>query len=178
MNASFGHYLRQKLARVLTGLSSRISPEQAQAAQGSSTPNPAAGLPMLPPFAGGADEAALLWELPPVAVLYQKEIARIGPDGRIPGSAEVMKLTSCGKVLGKVEYLAADDFSELGDPARLIGRCAWCQRLSFRSQPCADCRRVTCPECGGSVPSPDGKAKEWLCGEDLKSRERNRDLWH
>jgi len=178
MKLPFTVHLRQRLAGILTRLGSRISPQQAQAAQGSTSPDPAAGLPMLPPFTGGAEEAALLWEMPPVAVLHQKEIARIGPDGRIPGSAEVMKLTSCGKVLGRVECLAADDFSELGDPARLIGRCAWCQRLSFRSQPCADCRRVTCPECGRLVPSPDGKAKEWLCGQDLKSRERNRDLWH
>ena len=126
----------------------------------------------LPSFQGGAEEAAVLLEMPPVIKVERHVIADVGKNGTLPDSVEELRLTSLGLVVARTDFVIMDDHSQLGRPEQLKGCCTSCQRMSFQGAPCQMCGGFTCPGCSTLL-----SESQRLCPRCRRIAEANRDNW-
>jgi hypothetical protein len=135
-----------------------------------------AGLNNLPPFTGTAEEAQVLWNSPPIALVRQKRITPIQQDGSILDVAEYQRLTAIGKILAREDYLLMDDFGLIRPSSNLAGQCQSCRRFGFEAvKPCSQCKTMHCCDC--SVPVPQYGPEVRLCARCARTAQKYRNNW-
>lgn len=161
------------LARTLSAWSARLggSPPPQAAAATPEEADPAS----LPPLTGSPEEAFVVYQMPPAAILKGKQLAAVGAAGEVPESSEVIKLSGAGKAVRRVDFIITDHFGVVGPPDQLKGRCSKCGRVSFNGGPCSICSVFCCGECGTAL--ADGGRTLFLCPSHRQAAEWNKDLW-
>jgi hypothetical protein len=148
--------IKRFVARYLAAIASRLTDGQQPQARPPFPGEPAdlnIGPEQLnyPPFDGNPEVAHSLWEEPPIAMAKEKRMTTVLPNGSLPDSIELMKLTAAGKVLARTDFVLYDDFGLQGEPGQSPSPCQFCSRMAFKANPCAGCGRMACPLCGRPV---------------------------
>lgn len=169
--------LKQRLAAFLARIVLRlVGPQRDSEPQRDPFAGPQADVDAIPPFTGTPEEAFVLLNSPPAALLRKKVIARIPRDGSIPQSAEFLKLTAAGKALAHVDFIVCDDFGAHASPSQAFERCHFCCRAGFKAvQPCNKCSRMVCTLC--AVSYEEQGQKVFVCVECESKRAMERNNW-
>lgn len=172
--------LKSRVREAVQGIANRL---EAWAARLGGPPDPPSPPPAdldpevtyLPPFSGTPEEAAVLWQLPPVALIRKRVITRVDPQGQIRENAEIMRLSAAGKIVARIEFSFEDDFGVIGPAALLKGRCRGCGRASFQTSTCHRCGVLLCPAC--ARPFDDAGKARALCEQCHAHAEQSRHNW-
>lgn len=119
------------------------------------------------------DEVPGGWQLIPREC---KDTYTTKPSEAVPESIEKLNLTALGKVRDHAAVILWDDFGNTG-PAANLKRCHLCLRLSFNTQVCAACQKVTCSSASCIALFEQGGQSVRLCKTCHAEADWARDLW-